>query len=98
MGRKAAEKWKARFGADWKRKRGVLREARAKALAGSMTTVHIDPFNRFIDLELRTDRSFLDNAKLALGVEARSHRQKQSDAALRDAAEVTVGMFKRRGD
>ena len=72
MGRKAAEKWKARFGADWKLRRGEMRAAR--------------------------DAGRVEEVRLEQGVEARARRAKQTEAAWSDAAAVTVGMFKRRGD
>lgn len=98
MGRKAAEKWKARFGADWKLRRGEMRAARKRAVEGSWKTVAIDTVNAVIDFEQRTDRSFINEVRLEQGVEARARRAKQTEAALSDAAAVTVGMFKRRGD
>ena len=71
MGAKARRKWEARFGAEWRLRRGTLRAA--------------EGFDK-------------ETVKLEQNVEARSRRKLAVDAALRDAAEVTVGMFKRRAE
>ncbi len=71
MGAKARRKWEARFGPEWRLRRGALRAA--------------EGFDK-------------ETVKLEQNLEARSRRKLAMDAALRDAAEVTVGMFKRRAE